>query len=80
MSVLAPDSRGTTWDAIREGFGDDVTFIDRALEHVFARVSIDPARVTVGGFSDGASYALSLGLANGDVFPRGPRVLAGVRD
>ena len=30
----------------------------------------DPARVTVGGFSDGASYALSLGLANGDLFPR----------
>ena len=70
VAVLAPDSRGTTWDAIREAFGDDVTFIDRALEHVFARVSIDPARVAVGGFSDGASYALSLGLANGDLFPR----------
>jgi phospholipase/carboxylesterase len=70
VAVLAPDSRGTTWDAIREGFGDDVTFIDRTLEHVFARVSIDPARVTVGGFSDGASYALSLGLANGDLFSR----------
>jgi pimeloyl-ACP methyl ester carboxylesterase len=70
VAVLAPDSRSTTWDAIREGFGDDVTFLDRALEHVFARASIDPARVTVGGFSDGASYALSLGLANGDVFPR----------
>ena len=70
VAILAPDSRGPTWDAIRGGFGDDVTFIDRALEHVFARVSVDPARVTVGGFSDGASYALSLGLANGDLFPR----------
>ena len=70
VAVLAPDSRGTTWDAIRDGFGDDVAFINRALEHVFARVSVDPARVTVGGFSDGASYALSLGLANGDLFPR----------
>ena len=68
--VLAPDSRGGTWDAIRGDFGEDVVFIDRALEHVFARVSIDPARVVVGGFSDGASYALSLGLANGDLFPR----------
>jgi phospholipase/carboxylesterase len=70
VAVLAPDSRGTTWDAIRGRFGDDVTFINRALEHVFARVPVDPARVAVGGFSDGASYALSLGLANGDVFPR----------
>ena len=70
VAVLAPDSRGTTWDAIRDGFGSDVAFINRALEHVFARVPVDPARVTVGGFSDGASYALSLGLANGDLFPR----------
>jgi predicted esterase len=33
-------------------------------------VPVDPARIAVGGFSDGASYALSLGLANGDLFPR----------
>jgi len=70
IAVLAPDSRGGTWDAIRGEFGEDVTFIDRALEHVFSRVAVDPARVIVGGFSDGATYALSLGLANGDLFPR----------
>ena len=68
--MLAPDSRGTTWDAIREGFGDDVAFLNRALEHVFSRLAVDPARVAIGGFSDGASYAISLGLANGDLFPR----------
>src|SRR5262249_25951476 len=33
VAVLAPDSRGTTWDAIRERFGDDVAFLNRALEH-----------------------------------------------
>ena len=70
VAVFAPDSRGTTWDAIREGFGDDVAFLNRALEHVFRRLDVDPARVAVGGFSDGASYAISLGLANGDLFPR----------
>jgi len=70
VAVVAPDSRGSTWDAIRDHFGDDVVFINRVLEHVFARVAVDPARVSVGGFSDGASYALSLGLANGDLFPR----------
>jgi predicted esterase len=70
VAVLAPDSRSTTWDAIRAGFGEDVVFLNRALEAVFARLAVDPARVAIGGFSDGASYALSLGLANGDLFPR----------
>jgi phospholipase/carboxylesterase len=68
VAVLAPDSRDTTWDAIRVGFGPDVAFIDRALARVFETVPVDPARVAVGGFSDGASYALSLGLINGDLF------------
>src|SRR5262249_59024321 len=68
VAVLAPDSRGSTWDAIRGDFGDDVTFIDRALTRVFETVSIDPERVAAGGFSDGATYALSLGLINGDLF------------
>jgi phospholipase/carboxylesterase len=70
VAVLAPDSRDTTWDAIRGGFGADVAFLNRALEHVFARLPVDPARLAIGGFSDGASYALSLGIANGDLFPR----------
>ena len=37
---------------------------------MFDTVAVDPARVTVGGFSDGATYALSLGLVNGDLFRR----------
>jgi phospholipase/carboxylesterase len=68
VAVLAPDSRETSWDAIRGGFGADVVFLNRALEHVFARLPVDPTRLAIGGFSDGASYALSLGLSNGDVF------------
>jgi phospholipase/carboxylesterase len=70
IAILAPDSRGPTWDAIRDDFGEDVAFLNRALDFVFARLAVDPARVAIGGFSDGASYALSLGLANGDLFPR----------
>lgn len=70
VAVLAPDSRGGTWDAIRGSFGPDVAFLDRALARVFELVDVDAARVTVGGFSDGASYAISLGLLNGDLFPR----------
>ena len=70
VAVLAPDSRDATWDAIRGDFGRDVEFVDRALAHVFETVSIDGARIAVGGFSDGATYALSLGLVNGDLFHR----------
>lgn len=68
MIVLAPDSRDTTWDLLRGGFGPDVAFLDAALAHVFERCRVDPARIALGGFSDGASYALSLGVANGDLF------------
>src|SRR5215213_6507056 len=68
VAVLAPNSRDTTWDAIGGSFGVDVEFLNRALERVFETVAIDQARVAVGGFSDGATYALSLGLINGDLF------------
>ena len=66
--LLVPDSRGTTWDAIRGPFGGDVQFIDRALEQAFDRCNVNPKRLAIGGFSDGASYALSLGLDNGTLF------------
>jgi phospholipase/carboxylesterase len=66
--VLAPDSRGVTWDIATGPPGPDLAFIDRALQYVCARTAIDAHRFAVGGFSDGASYALSLGLTNGDVF------------
>jgi phospholipase/carboxylesterase len=68
--LVAPDSRGSTWDFLYGPYGADVAFIDRALNHVFERCAIDPARITIEGFSDGASYALSLGLTNGDLFSR----------
>jgi predicted esterase len=67
--LLAPDSRDRTWDVIvQRGFGPDVAFIDRALVHTFARYAVDPKRLAVEGFSDGATYALSLGITNGDLF------------
>ena len=66
--VLAPSSVGGTWDAIRGGFGDDLTRIDRMMNSVFDRCAIDPSRVAIAGFSDGATYAVSSGLMNGDLF------------
>lgn len=68
MILLAPDSRSYTWDLVIGEFGPDVAFIDRALAYTFERCHIDPTRIALGGFSDGASYALSLGASNGDLF------------
>lgn len=68
LILLAPASRGSTWDVILREYGPDVQVIERALAAVFERYAVAPAHVAVGGFSDGASYALSLGITNGDLF------------
>jgi predicted esterase len=52
------------------GYGPDVEFIDRALDWAFNRLTLDTRRLAITGFSDGASYALSLGITNGDLFMR----------
>jgi phospholipase/carboxylesterase len=66
LILLAPKSSGTTWDVAQSGFGPDVTAVDALLTQVFSEYAVDD--VAVAGFSDGASYALSLGLTNGDLF------------
>lgn len=68
MVLLIPDSRGPTWDLILGDLGPDVAFLDRALQYTFDRCRVDPDHVVLGGFSDGATYALSLGVSNGDLF------------
>jgi phospholipase/carboxylesterase len=49
-------------------YGPDAEFIDRALEQTFDRLAVDAKKLAVEGFSDGASYTLSIGLTNGDLF------------
>ena len=68
LILLAPDSRRQTWDIILGRYGPDIAFIERALTQTFGRCAVDAARIAVGGFSDGASYALSVGITNGDLF------------
>lgn len=68
MILLATDSSHSTWDVIVKDYGPDIACIDLALEQTFERYAVDRSRIAVGGFSDGASYALSLGLTNGDLF------------
>jgi len=66
--VLSPASEGTSWDAIQGGYGPDVRMLDAALQSVFTMHPVDRRRIALAGFSDGASYSLGLGLANGDLF------------
>ena len=66
--ILAPEAPGQTWGAGPKSWGYDFVSINHALEAAVARCAIDRNRLAIGGFSDGASYALSLGLANGDRF------------
>lgn len=68
IAVVVPDARAQTWDIVLGGFGPDIAFLDKALEHTFAHVNVDPKRLCLAGYSDGASYALSVGLVNGDLF------------
>jgi predicted esterase len=71
--LLAPRSAGRTWELKPPGTAGgstdkDAATVDSALSALFARAAIDPRRVVLLGFSDGASCALSIGLANPQLF------------
>lgn len=65
--VLAPHSTFPTWDIVIGGSGPDLERLQLALGNVAARFRLDAHRVAFAGFSDGASYALSIGVTNGDI-------------
>ena len=66
--LLIPAALGSSWDLLRGGYGPDLSFIDRALLWTMRHHAVDAKHISIGGFSDGASYALSVGLMNGDLF------------
>jgi phospholipase/carboxylesterase len=75
LILLAPRSAGPTWDLIENmqmdedpWHGPDAHRLDQSLADLFSRAAIDPSHVVLLGFSDGASYALSLGLSNPKLF------------
>ncbi len=67
LVLVAPASKSTTWSGLR-GSDADVATVNTALARAYLRCPIDQRRVAIGGFSDGGTYALSLGLASGDLF------------
>jgi phospholipase/carboxylesterase len=65
LVIVAPESESRIWNPF---YGSDLNSIDRALARAFARCRGDPRRIAIGGFSDGAGNALTLGVLNGDLF------------
>ena len=73
--ILYPHSQGRTWDVIENSerggdpsSGPDSERLHRSLADLLSKAAIDRSHVVLLGFSDGASYALSLGLANPQLF------------
>lgn len=64
--LLAPKSGNATWDLRHMPDCHDAGIVDEALGQAFAHAAA--GRLALAGVSDGASFALSLGLANGDLF------------
>ncbi|WP_035713201.1 alpha/beta hydrolase [Azorhizobium doebereinerae] len=63
--LLVPQSLYPTWDIVIAGNGPDRERLELALAEVASRFTIDPGHIAFAGHSDGGSYALSLGLTNG---------------
>lgn len=63
--LLVPQSRYPTWDIVIAGNGPDRERLDAALKEVADHYRLDPSHICFAGHSDGGSYALSLGITNG---------------
>ena len=63
-----PRSVAPTWDLIAGGPPVDVEFLEYAWDLIYRRYPIDPHARCLIGYSDGASYALSLALSNPGYF------------
>lgn len=71
LLVFIPRSTQPTWDLLVGEERPDLDFLEQAYGEIYRRVRIDHARQAVIGYSDGASYALAVGLSN-------PRLYAAV--
>ncbi|HEY0936708.1 MAG TPA: hypothetical protein VGD91_23620, partial [Trebonia sp.] len=68
FALLLPKSAGPTWDAIGGQAGADQRAISQLRSASADRTPVDPGRLSLAGFSDGASYALGLGISLGNQF------------
>src|SRR3984893_13758728 len=63
--ILTPHSMYPTWDIVIGVICPDLDRLHPALLAVTSRYRIDRDHLAFAGFSDGASYALSIGITNG---------------
>ena len=70
LIVLAPDSREWTWGSILGDWDPDLDFLQLAMRQTQTRCAVDKDHIWLGGFSDGASFSLSLGISYGNIFRR----------
>jgi predicted esterase len=83
MLLISIQSTERTWDVVLRGSRDtwnvgraapvnapgiDSRHVNAALNALFKKTPVDRDRVIAMGFSDGASYALSIGLRNDQLF------------
>lgn len=66
--IIAPESRDVTWGQSVPGFDADVRYLGAAYRTVAGFLNVDRSHVAMGGVSDGANYALAMGLAYGETF------------
>jgi predicted esterase len=85
--LLAPDSRGVTWDKVLDAeaplsvdspisnaqshsFGrtPDANRVEKAITDLARILPVDRARTVLAGFSDGATFALAMGMSRDHAF------------
>ena len=65
---FVPRSSAPTWDLLVGEDRTDLDFLEHAYAEIYRRVPVDHARQALIGYSDGASYALAIGLSNPRLF------------
>jgi predicted esterase len=65
---LIPRSQHPSWDLIVGQGRPDMEFLEFAYDLIYRRYPVDPDCQAILGYSDGASYGLSLGLSNPQIF------------
>src|SRR5262245_43885527 len=63
--ILAPESRGLGWEQSAPGYNVDSKYIAAAIRYVNSFLYLDTSHIAIGGVSDGATYALGMGLGYG---------------
>jgi phospholipase/carboxylesterase len=63
-----PRSTSPTWDLLIGEDRPDIDFLEHAYAEIYRRLPVDHTRQALIGYSDGASYALAIGLSNPRLF------------